>query len=302
MWLVPAKGQAPASFSGRHAATINVAVATFIVTALCFWHDAGMKAKTGEFLDIALWACNVLWQPTFRNFTESYESWAYRNGLQRQLLRLEKQQLIEARPDSNGDRLHRLTEAGRLQALGGRDPEIWWSRPWDGLWRQVLFDVPETRSSTRARLRRYLRSHGFGYLQNSVWITPDPVSEQRKLLADGPVDVGCLIMFEARACGGESNSQIVAGAWNFTAINRGYARHHQILAQHPVGRIVTKAAASAFHRWLREEWKAWMEVMEIDPLLPEKLLPPDYAGRQAWAHRRETMAEAGEQIRSFELV
>jgi hypothetical protein len=32
------------------------------------------------------------------------------------------------------------------------------------------------------------------------------------------------------------------------------------------------------------------------------LLPPDYAGRQAWAHRRRMMAEAGEQIRSLELV
>jgi hypothetical protein len=33
-----------------------------------------------------------------------------------------------------------------------------------------------------------------------------------------------------------------------------------------------------------------MEVMELDPLLPEEFLQWDYAGRQAWAHRREIMA------------
>jgi len=58
----------------------------------------------------------------------------------------------------------------------------------------VLFDVPEARRSTRNKLRLYLQDRGFGYLQNSVWITPDPVAEQRALLADGPVDVESLIL------------------------------------------------------------------------------------------------------------
>jgi DNA-binding transcriptional regulator PaaX len=39
----------------------------------------------------------------------------------------------------------------------------------------VLFDVPTGQNAQRERLRRCLRDKGFGYLQNSVWISPDPL-------------------------------------------------------------------------------------------------------------------------------
>lgn len=260
-----------------------------------------MKAKTEELLYLALWACDILRRPTFRNITESFEAWAYRNGLLPQLHRLEKQQWLESKASPTGDRLHRLTEAGRLQALGGHDPEVCWQRPWDGRWRLVLFDVPEARSSARNKLRHHLRTRRFGYLQNSVWITPDPVNEQRAILADGPVDVESLILLEARPCTGESDAQIVAGAWDFTEIERSYARHREILARRPRRALATETAAKAFLRWLREEREAWLEAIRLDPLLPEALLPPEYTGRQAWSLREAVMARAGEQMRAFKL-
>lgn len=260
-----------------------------------------MKAKTEELLYLALWACDTLSRPTFRNLADSFEGWAYRNGLRRQLYRLEQRQWLEARNSPTGDRLHRLTEAGRLQALGGRDPEACWRRRWDGRWRLVLFDVPEVRSSTRNKLRRYLQRRSFGYLQNSVWITPDPVQDERAILADGPVDVESLLLLEARPCAGESDAEIVAGAWDFAGINRGYACHREILLRRPGRRMDTEAAAKTFHRWLREERAAWLELMERDPLLPGALLPPDYTGRQAWRQRQEVMAAAAGQMRGFKV-
>jgi DNA-binding transcriptional regulator PaaX len=39
--------------------------------------------------------------------------------------------------------------------------------------------------------------------------------------------------------------------------------------------------------------------MECDPLLPGRLLPPDYAGRVAWRERLKAMTEAGSQMRAF---
>jgi DNA-binding transcriptional regulator PaaX len=39
--------------------------------------------------------------------------------------------------------------------------------------------------------------------------------------------------------------------------------------------------------------------MECDPLLPARLLPPDYAGRVAWRERLRAMAETGNQMRAF---
>jgi hypothetical protein len=34
---------------------------------------AAMRAKTEELLYMLLWASEMLWHPTFRNFTESFE-------------------------------------------------------------------------------------------------------------------------------------------------------------------------------------------------------------------------------------
>jgi phenylacetic acid degradation operon negative regulatory protein len=259
-----------------------------------------MDTKTEDLLWMMLWTCETLSRPTWRNLTESFEGWAYRNGFLRQLQRLEKQQWLERQSGHSGDRLHRLSEAGRLRALGGRDPVARWGRRWDGRWRLVLFDVPESRSVARNKLRHYLQNRGFGYLQNSVWITPDPVKEERALLADGPVDVQSLILLEAHPCAGESDAEIVAGAWDFAEINRRYAAYQKVLAARPRRCLDGKSAAAAFHRWLQEERAAWQAAMWRDPLLPKALLPPGYAGRGAWRERLATMAEAGGQMREFQ--
>jgi phenylacetic acid degradation operon negative regulatory protein len=261
-----------------------------------------MKAKSEEFLFMLCWTCEILTRPTFRNLTDSFESWAYRNGFLRQLHRLEKQQMIEQQSNDHEDRLYRLTQAGRICALGGRDPEAKWNRTWDGRWRLVLFDVPESCRAKRNQLRRYLRSRGFGYLQNSVWITPDPVNEQRALLAEGPVNVESMIFLDARPSAGETDAEIVAGAWDYVELNRRYTQYRKVLRQHPRRHLNNPVNAKTLYHWLRAERHAWLNVMDCDPLLPASLLPPDYAGRAVWRERLAIMAEAGRQMRSFSMT
>jgi phenylacetic acid degradation operon negative regulatory protein len=276
----------------------KVVLAVFDLSA----HASGVQPKTEEFLNFLLWSADCLARPTFRNLTDSYESWAYRNGLMRQARNLERQRLLERDVSSPEDRLYRLTEHGRKHALGGRDPEERWKRLWDGQWRVVIYDVPVEHDSHRQRLRRYLCDKDFGYLQNSVWVTPDPLSEERQILRDGEINVGSLILLEARPCAGESDADIVAVAWDFEGINRCYARHLKVLGDRPVGALRTEAARKGFLRWAATEREAWLEAVTKDPLLPERLLPPDYLGRQAWRLRVEVLRDAGQQLRTFRLT
>ncbi len=176
-----------------------------------------MKAKTEELLYLLLWTCERLVRPTFRNLTDSFESWAYRNGFNRQLTELERRTLVESsitpsRGRESSDRVLRLTEAGRLHALGGRDPEACWLRSWDGHWRLVLFDLPAAEGTKRNQLRDFLRSRGFGWLQKSVWISPHPLKEQKILLVESQINVESLIFLEARPSAGETDEEIVSGA------------------------------------------------------------------------------------------
>jgi len=197
------------------------------------------------------------------------------------------------------ERVYRLTWQGRLHAIGGRDPQARWSREWDGRWRLILFDVPTAQNSHRTRLRRYLREKLFGYLQNSVWITPDSLEEERRILVGGKINVESLILLEARPCAGESDAEIVLGAWDFGRINRSYARHLKILGERPSGTLRTVAAAKVFQQWATTEREAWLDAVTNDPLLPARILPSDYLGQQAWRRRVEALQQASRQLRTY---
>ena len=258
-----------------------------------------MKPKTEEFLNLLLWSADMLLRPTFRNLTDSYETWAYHNGLLRQIDTLEKQRFVERDAAWRDERIYRLTERGRLHALGGRDPGERWSRKWDGRWRLVLFDIPTTHNTRRTQLRRYLRKRGFGCLQNSVWITPDALEEERQILVGGKVDVESLILLDARPCAGESDREIVKGAWDFERINLRYAQHLKILDDRPAQALRNEAAANALLHWGAAERKAWLEAVSNDPLLPERILPSEYLGQRAWRRRIKVLREAGRQLQTF---
>ena len=270
-----------------------------IESLAAFCQHPDMKPQTEEFLNFLLWSADKLANPTFRNLTDSYENWAYRNGLLRQVATLEKQHLVERDRTVPNGRVYRLTRQGRLHALGGRDPQVRWSRKWDGRWRLVLFDVPITQNSYRRQLRRYLRDKGFGCLQNSVWITPDSPEEESRVLIGGKINVESLILLEARPCAGESDAEIVAGAWDFDRINRRYARHLKILSGWPCGKLGKEVAAKTLLRWAAAEREAWLDAVTNDPLLPGKILPADYMGQQVWRRRVEVLQEAGRQLRAF---
>jgi len=72
------------------------------------------------------------------------------------------------------DKCIELTEKGeRFAALLG-EGRLAPKKPkrWDGKWRILIFDIPETRKKTRQQIRLTLTGLGFVRLQNSVWIYP----------------------------------------------------------------------------------------------------------------------------------
>lgn len=257
-----------------------------------------MKPRTEELLYLLLWGADQLARPTFRNLTDSFESWAYKNGFLRQIQELEARKILERKPGNASEAIYRLSESGRLIALGGRDPVAQWNRPWDGHWRMVLFDLPEAEASARVRLRRFLQGCGFGFLQNSVWITPDRINSIMHQLSVHAEDVESLITLEARPAAGETDADIVAGAWDFERINSLYERTLQILSQLPTTKTKTGPPAEPLRRWANQEKLAWQEAIFADPLLPDSLLPAGYLGKKAWAERSRVLARAYRLIHS----
>lgn len=70
----------------------------------------------------------------------------------------------------------RLTKPGRMKATSDKlKAESSLVNPnWDGKWRIVLLDLPETRKAEREALRYLLKKAGFMMLKNSAWVSPFP--------------------------------------------------------------------------------------------------------------------------------
>ena len=257
-----------------------------------------VKPKTLELLYFLSWNLEKIGRPNFRNLTESYESWAYRKGLHRQLDCLEHAKLVEVVREAD-QRIVRLTEKGWLLAVGGRNPEERWSRKWDGRWRLILFDIPREQSGLRQKLRRYLKARGYGYLQFSFWVSPDKMDPEIKLLAGETVDVQSLLMMDAIPAAGEKDSQIVQAAWDFTQMNQAYSECAKVRDAFPHEELSNPVAAKQLQKWAAEERAAWNRALELDPLLPRKLHPSEYLGPSIWTRRLKIFQQAGSLLRKF---
>lgn len=64
----------------------------------------------------------------------------------------------------------RLTESGADQVIRSK-LELEGSKAWDGVWRLVIFDIPEDQRVARDLLRFKLKEWGFKQIQKSVWAT-----------------------------------------------------------------------------------------------------------------------------------
>lgn len=114
-----------------------------------------------------------------------------KSNLSSALSRLSKKGYVE-KSINEGKVILKLTEAGKDWVLmyGDYNPENW-----DGVWRVVIFDIPEQHRRVRDTLRRRLKEWGFVAWQKSVWAGKKPLTEHiRKLIKDLGVEQWVVIL------------------------------------------------------------------------------------------------------------
>jgi phenylacetic acid degradation operon negative regulatory protein len=250
-----------------------------------------MKAKSELMLYHLFWLADYALRPSIRRVGESFEEWAYKSGYLRQIQTLERQGMLESSPGEKGaKRVVQLTREGMLRALGGMDPGERWDRPWDGQWRMALFDLPEEKRSLRNALRNELKAARFGYLQGSVWISPDPVDPLRAKFRNRDAAMHTIVFFEGRPCDGARDADLVAAAWNFESIRQAYREHQACLQDLPRPDTATR---DQLLDWGNRERDAWAHCLKLDPFLPRVLWPSGYPGETAWRERLDALKQAG---------
>ena len=92
--------------------------------------------------------------------------------------------LVEKSIDTQGNVILRLTRRGSWENLIRTSNPLHSKKKWDGQWRIVIFDVPNTKEKLRLELRRGMGLYGFHLLQKSVWVYPYACDEFVTLLRD----------------------------------------------------------------------------------------------------------------------
>lgn len=95
-------------------------------------------------------------------------------SLKRAIKSLYKSRLIEERENENGSITLVLSDEGRKRILTYDIDKIFIEKPakWDGKWRVVLFDIPNSKKREREALRTVLKNLGFLTYQKSVFVFP----------------------------------------------------------------------------------------------------------------------------------
>lgn len=84
--------------------------------------------------------------------------------------------IITYEEEKEGKAILRLSELGINYLEGSNDVK------WDGIYRIVVWDIPESRKNVRNLLRRRLRDWGFVGWQKSVWVSKRKVTQKLKSL------------------------------------------------------------------------------------------------------------------------
>jgi phenylacetic acid degradation operon negative regulatory protein len=172
------------------------------------------------------------------------------------------------------DRSIRMLDEGRARIFDrGRDD-------WDGLWRMVIYGVPEERRGERDQARRTLAWHGFGPLAAATWISPHPRLETvRRALAD--LSATRIDLLESRSLCRAADREMAFRCWDLDGLGRGYLELIRTYEQLPAP---AELAALPGPEALRREVELVASYRTLpfrDPDLPTALLPEGWQGRRA---------------------
>jgi len=193
--------------------------------------------------------------------------------------RLCKEGWLERRRDGRGtvyaltDATWRLLDEGRSRIFERV------TRPWDGRWHTVIYQVPEAERALREGLRRQLAWLGFGPLAPSVWISPhDRTAEVRRHLAEhASVRLDVL---HSRSDGPAADRDMASRAWDLAGLDRDY----RLLLQQYRPRLADYRRGLPGRDALVERMRLVQDYRRFpfrDPDLPPELLPEGWSGRAA---------------------
>jgi phenylacetic acid degradation operon negative regulatory protein len=170
--------------------------------------------------------------------------------------------------------LYRLTEKG-FAALCLEFPFFrFLKEAWDGRWRIISYEIPESKREIRDRLRREMQGWGLGPWHRSFWLTPHPIIENLRQLVSGKEEERYIQAFEASHVFGDRET-LIEKVWEKTKLDKSYRelfkKWHEILS-----------SSEEKLQKIKKIIENYLGVLRIDPGLPQELIGKSWIGFEGW--------------------
>ncbi len=145
---------------------------------------------------------------------------------------------------------------------------------WDGLWRIISYEIPETKRDLRDHLRREMRGWGLGPWHRSFWLTPHPIVAQLKDMVYGKEEEKYIQAFESTHVYGDMDI-LVEKVWGKTTLDNRYReifkKWHEVLSKD----------LSNIDK-MKEIVYSYIEILRDDPGLPSSLIGSKWIAYEAF--------------------
>ena len=174
----------------------------------------------------------------------------------------------------------RLTSRGREKLLSFFPQSLGQKKVWDRIWRLVIinskFKKQKEKLGKLRKLRLALKSLGFKKLNRGVYLTPLPISAQLKHLLLGEDFSAKIAVIESRRLLLGDDEQLAKEIWSLDQVLVNYqnliTRQKKLLRKLKDKKRLTNQEEKQFFLILND----YFSLLEKDPGLPKKLLPPDW--------------------------
>lgn len=247
-----------------------------------------------ELLDLFVWYLQVA-ATGGRSLTWNH-SFPDRDAYRGALYRLRQAGLLVYRRYSDKKVFLDVTAKGKSRLPDVFKPERFWRKNWNGIWYVLVYDVPEKDRMYRNKLRQFLHRMRMGCLQRSVYVSPRDIRPEYNDMIQA-ADIGrYAFLLESQTVLGQSPMEIVESAWNFRRLEEIQLWYCDVYAENLERVLSGKLTNEALENLAREEMSAYLCAMEEDPMLPKKLLPPEYRGGEVYGLHRKLTREIAKRL------
>ena len=138
-----------------------------------------------------------------------------------------------------------------------------------------------------------------GCLQQSVWVTPEDIRPDFDDLSKAAAINDFAYLLESKTVLGVPDHRVVTDAWNFDRLQDIQERYCSIMIKNLDQLADRKHTPDDLAKLLRMSLDAYHAAMTNDPLLPHKLHPTGYVGKQVVALNRRLFSEIDQQLLNY---